>query len=319
MNPGAAGLQAPDSPFSSHSGRVVLIGDHAADLTGSAEQLRSFGIGSIFVDPSLDPADPAPTGSAEPDILIVKTPFSRGELIEYLEISRADLRRARIKTVVLTRFQSAVDRRRLIMVGAHYLLAFPVDPQVLLRVVRAALEDLATSDSIQDFVSSHKSGSGRMLLGVFEIRTFEEAQKLSSMLAMNYPSPEEVAIGIWELLCNAIEHGNLEIDFNEKLALLSEGRFEQEVQRRLSQPPFASRSAIVQFRCGRKAIRLRVTDQGPGFDFKRFLGADPPVNTPNGRGIFIAEKLCFDQLRYRGCGNIVEAVVKLSEPLAEGG
>src|SRR5262249_26321766 len=94
----------------------------------------------------------------------------------------------------------------------------------------------STSTSIQNFVATHKSAVGRMVRGVFEIQTLQEAEKLSSMLATHCPNPEKVAPGIWELLSNAVEHGNLEIGLEEKTAHLERGSFAEEVDRRLSLP-----------------------------------------------------------------------------------
>jgi anti-sigma regulatory factor (Ser/Thr protein kinase) len=166
-------------------------------------------------------------------------------------------------------------------------------------------------EAIRDYIASHKSGIGRLVHGLFEIRTLEEAEKLSTMLANNYPVPERVATGVWELISNAIEHGNLEIDYAEKARLLSGGCFTEEVTRRLAMPPYAARVASVEFRRGKTMIRLRVTDQGSGFDFRKYLKATEMSDGPNGRGILIASKFSFDKLVYRGKGNVVDAVIRL--------
>lgn len=165
------------------------------------------------------------------------------------------------------------------------------------------------SAAILGFVAGHKSAVGRMMAGIFEIRTMSEAEKLSSMLAMHYPSPEKAATGIWELLSNAIEHGNLEIDHEEKARLLHRGQFDDEIAHRLSLVEFSSRVARVEFERRKEAIHLRVTDEGAGFDFMRYLSDDVPGVKPNGRGIFIARRMCFDRLTYWGRGNVVEAAI----------
>lgn len=290
---------------------VLLLGDDAADLAASSKEMTAFGLCTRFVDETLAPLNDKTDRNGDPDVLIVGKAFSPPELIEYLETLRSDTQRIWLRVVVQTRHQTAADRRRLIMSGASYLVMLPCETTVLYRVMRAAIEDAAISESIQNYVSSHQSGIGKIALGVFEIRTMDEAQKLASMIAMNYPSPETVAIGIWELLCNAIEHGNLEIDFDQKALLLQSGRLEEEIRRRLCLPKYSDRTARVSFKYGRREIRLRITDQGPGFNYQKFLGNDSPVNTPNGRGIFIAQQLCFDQVRYKGRGNITEAIVLL--------
>lgn len=168
----------------------------------------------------------------------------------------------------------------------------------------------ATSMSIQQYVTSHRSSVGRMLRGAFEIRTLEQAEKLSAMLATHCPDPEKVAVGIWELMSNAIEHGNLEIKLDEKTALLRRGAFADEVARRLSLPQYIDRQVLVEFERTKTAIHVRISDDGAGFEFADFLNAEGVAGRPNGLGIFIANKMCFDRLVYHGCGNQVEAFIE---------
>jgi anti-sigma regulatory factor (Ser/Thr protein kinase) len=168
---------------------------------------------------------------------------------------------------------------------------------------------LAPEEAIRAYMAANKPAIGRLVSGTFEIRTLDEAEKLSTMLALHYPDQNRVAAGIWELLSNAVEHGNLGIDFDEKARLLETGRYHEEIERRLGLAPWRDRVAVVVFRRTTRQIRLRVTDQGEGFDFNRFLSAEPPMDRPNGRGIAIAARLSFDRLAYRGCGTCVEAVV----------
>jgi hypothetical protein len=142
-------------------------------------------------------------------------------------------------------------------------------------------ETKSADEAIRDYIASHKSGIGRLVFGLFEIRTLEEAEKLSTMLANNYPR------------------------------LLRDGDFAEEVTRRLALPRYAGRVASVEFRRTRTMIRLRVTDEGPGFDFRKYLQATPLADGPNGRGILIASKFSFDKVVYHGKGNVVDGVIRL--------
>ena len=151
---------------------------------------------------------------------------------------------------------------------------------------------------------------GRLARARFQIRTLEEADKLSAMLASQYPVPERVLTGIWELLSNAIEHGNLEIAFEVKTQFMESCCYPQEVARRMELPCFASRVVMVGFKRRMKSIRLRICDAGPGFDFAYYADA-PLAEGPNGRGILIATKFSFDKVIYHGRGNLVDAVVRL--------
>jgi anti-sigma regulatory factor (Ser/Thr protein kinase) len=179
------------------------------------------------------------------------------------------------------------------------------------RVDKAKEHQHGPDEAIREFIAQNKSGIGRLMFGVFEIRTLEEAEKLSTMLANNYPVPERVSTGLWELISNAIEHGNLGIDYAEKAALLENGDFAGEVARRLVLPKYFERVATVSFRRSKKAIRIRVRDQGVGFDHAKYMSATTFSDGPNGRGILIASKFSFDRVEYRGRGNVVDAIIDL--------
>jgi anti-sigma regulatory factor (Ser/Thr protein kinase) len=165
--------------------------------------------------------------------------------------------------------------------------------------------------AIRDYLSTRKSGLGRMISSHFEIKTLEEAEKLATMLASHCPTPEKVSTGIWELISNAVEHGNLEIDCKEKAELIASGIYAEEIIRRLTSPRFGDRVASVRFKRNSRRIKIRISDEGPGFDFGRYLDDAPTAEGPNGRGILIARKFSFDEVIYHGRGNIVDAIILL--------
>ena len=164
---------------------------------------------------------------------------------------------------------------------------------------------------IQKYIAANGSSIGELLSARFSIRTLAEAERLSTMLACHCPNPERTAPGIWELLANAIEHGNLGIPFEEKTRLLREGTFHSEVQRRLDLTPYRERRVLVEFDRGAASISIVITDQGDGFDFMTALETDWTIDLPNGRGIAIASRLSFDTLAYKGSGNCVEATISV--------
>lgn len=175
----------------------------------------------------------------------------------------------------------------------------------------APAEKTDTVDAIQQYVAENKPVIGRMVAGEFEITDLTQAEKLSTMLAAHTPCPDKASLGFWELLANAVEHGNLEIDFDTKSELLQSGEIENEIGRRLETSPFRDRVVRVEFRCTRDLIRLRVQDEGPGFDHAKVLAAEMPMDRPNGRGLHVARSMCFDTMCYEGNGNTVEATIKL--------
>jgi anti-sigma regulatory factor (Ser/Thr protein kinase) len=168
-----------------------------------------------------------------------------------------------------------------------------------------------TEKAIRDFLSTRKSGLGRMVSSHFEIRTLEEAEKLSTMLATHCPMPEKVSTGIWELISNAVEHGNLEIDCREKAELIGKGLYAEELVKRLSSPKFAGRVVSVRFNRAKTRIRIRISDEGPGFDYSKYTQNGEMSEGPNGRGILIAREFSFDRIVYHGRGNVVDAIINV--------
>jgi anti-sigma regulatory factor (Ser/Thr protein kinase) len=168
---------------------------------------------------------------------------------------------------------------------------------------------------IRAFLSSHATAIGRLTSARFEIRSFEEAEHLATMLAMQYPDTDRAAFGIWELLANAIEHGNLGIGCGEKAELLRQGRYEEEIRRRMADPVLAARLVTVSFSRRRTSLRLTIVDEGAGFDPTPFLQpATAGEMQPNGRGIRLAAQFSFDDLTYAGRGNQAIATTKLPPP-----
>jgi len=55
--------------------------------------------------------------------------------------------------------------------------------------------------------------------GTFRFQTLDAARQLASMLSNACPEPAKVIVGMTELMVNAVEHGNLEIDWRQFLEI----------------------------------------------------------------------------------------------------
>ncbi len=118
-----------------------------------------------------------------------------------------------------------------------------------------------------------------------------------------------------ELLFNAIEHGNLEIVYQEKQEALTEGRYEQLLVRRLAQPRLRDRRVCIHVAHDTDANGLvyRITDEGKGFKWQSLLARSQEVcesEGANGRGVFLARSF-FPSLTYNERGNEVILTVSL--------
>jgi anti-sigma regulatory factor (Ser/Thr protein kinase) len=148
--------------------------------------------------------------------------------------------------------------------------------------------------------------------GWFELRTLDEARHLAASLAPQFPDPVTAALGLAELMVNAVEHGNLRISTSEKSDLLRQGVWEEEVQRRLLLPENAAKRVRVELRREGSELVLLIRDDGPGFDWEQYCNLDPVrADEPNGRGIALVRQLAFPNLEYLSAGNIARVVVPM--------
>lgn len=118
-----------------------------------------------------------------------------------------------------------------------------------------------------------------------------------------------------ELLYNAVEHGNLEIRYQEKQQAIAEDRYEALVEQRLEPARLKDRSVVIQvlYDKAAKTLRYRIADEGAGFKWRNILGRAQevcPSEDVNGRGIFLAKSL-FPELTYNDRGNEVTITVPL--------
>ena len=125
------------------------------------------------------------------------------------------------------------------------------------------------------------------------------------MLARHFQEPDECATGIHELLLNALEHGNLEIGFEEKADLIRQGKWHDELLRRKAMPQYRQREVNITLIRNETECRLIITDSGKGFSWRKQLSRPADSAYPNGRGLRIAMNSKFDDIIFNARGNQV--------------
>lgn len=107
-----------------------------------------------------------------------------------------------------------------------------------------------------------------------------------------------------ELLTNALEHGNLEIGFEDKSKCLSSGgNILQLIEERSKNPNFANRKIHVSYVIGKNSSKFSIKDEGKGFDWRQksnMSGSD----SFHGRGISLSMQMV-KTLTYNEKGNEV--------------
>lgn len=197
--------------------------------------------------------------------------------------------------------------------GVFFYLTKPFDQKVLIRMVSAAVEEGLKWQSLALNLRVQVKTISCLQQGRFRVQTIEEAYDLALLVAQACPNSEKVAFGLNELIVNGVEHGNLQIGYEEKTKLQESDQWEEEIVRRQISPEHAHKFVEVTFERHPDRIQLTVTDQGLGFDWSDYQEIKPErLLESHGRGIAMAKALSFDHLEYVGSGNRVFCVVKLA-------
>jgi len=224
-----------------------------------------------------------------------------------------------IPVIMQTSANAAHEVLEGIQAGAYYYLTKPYQRKVLLGIVQAAIKHFKTQGSLQSELRQNARTWGFLESGIFRFRTLPEARELGPLLANGCPDPERVVFGLAELLVNAVEHGSLNISYEEKSHLEEEDRLDAEIEWRLTLPEYADKYVEVTFVRREGCIEITVTDQGCGFDWQSYLSLDEHrAFDSHGRGIAMARMMSFDTLEFRGSGNqVVCTVLNSSKPSPE--
>lgn len=122
-----------------------------------------------------------------------------------------------------------------------------------------------------------------------------------------------VQIALREIIINAIEHGNLDISFEEKTQAIIEDRYFQLLRERQFEPQNLNKKVTIEYSVSKEKVIYIVADEGAGFNFENYM--DGTAENPNesflshGRGIMMT-KNAFDEITYSHKGNHVMLIKK---------
>lgn len=139
------------------------------------------------------------------------------------------------------------------------------------------------------------------------------SQRLSSLISRFADAEVQMTVrtSLREIIINAIEHGNLEITFDEKTKALEEGSYLSLIEERRENPEYKSRKIFLEYSINEDRVAFRVTDEGKGFDHRKMLKTDEKKLNEDfmahGRGIMMTVS-AFDIVRYNEKGNRVALV-----------
>jgi len=146
---------------------------------------------------------------------------------------------------------------------------------------------------------------------------FSHAELLTQRLIKNLrkfldqAGVQAVKTGLLEMIINAIEHGNLDIHFDEKSGSGAGHAYLQFVRERRKDSLYSEKKVKIEYSLTPAMVAYRITDEGRGFDHRSFMAMTADnVNRDlltHGRGLILARK-SFDVMTFNEKGNQVTLV-----------
>ncbi len=245
---------------------------------------------------------------------VVVTPNELTDMtgIELVERMKTSAMLKRIPVIITTSSSEDQHVSEGIKAGVYYYLTQPYGKKTLTSIVGAAVKEYEQRRLFENYIRQYNHTIGCFVSGEIQFRTLEEAQQTAFFLACLFPDQERASMGLYELMVNAVEHGNLDIGYTLKTSLTQDKHWEDEIAKRLAMPEYMNRRVSVSFenKPG-QPLSVTIRDDGKGFDYQKYLSIEPSRAIDNhGRGIAKAHLLSFDTIQYLGNGNTVRCVVK---------
>ncbi|BBP45589.1 two-component system response regulator [Thiosulfatimonas sediminis] len=217
---------------------------------------------------------------------------------------------AHIPFVLQTSHTDSDMIRRGIEGGAYYYLTKPLQPKVVCQIINAAILDFGKHQALVSKIENYKSGLDLLQSARFTLKTPEQAKHLAVSLCHLSAQPVKTSMGVYELVQNAIEHGNLGISYQEKGELIKERTFLAEIHRRLEHEDYQNRYVTIDYQIDETQKWLTISDMGAGFDFEQYLEFIPErLLDEHGRGIMMARVNGFQSIEYSNQGRTVRCLL----------
>ncbi len=290
-----------------NSAKILLVEDEPANSAILSAYLENAG---YTVDEAIDGVEAWEMLEQNPGRYRLIVTDKRMPNMNGLELAariKADRRFSNIPVIMQTGDSSQEEFLKGIKAGVYYYLSKPYDETTLLALVRSAAIERDRKEIFERRISSQQNALTNLARGEFFVQFPEEAQNTAFLLGSIFPRPELAVSGLYELILNGIEHGNLGIGYEKKGILLSEGRLENEIDRLINMTENKNKKVFICFEKFSNRLEVTITDDGQGFDWQPYLEIEPSRATHgNGRGIAKANLLGFDDVKYLGTGNQVK-------------
>lgn len=236
--------------------------------------------------------------------------------MEFLhEIRKSDSKTAIIMTANESSERLAVQVFR---AGASDFLKKPIQDKHILPTLQKIADSLPAPPREPSPYGQVDAGTLKFTFPTEYDGTASIIPRIMNELSLDFFSMDDrvsIELGLSELVTNAIEHGNLNITYDEKTAVADTANALMELcQQRLLDADIASRVITVYYEFTPEECRWTIIDQGNGFDITKVPDPTRKENREtffHGRGIMFSRHI-FDTVTYRGKGNEVTVTKKRS-------
>ncbi len=141
------------------------------------------------------------------------------------------------------------------------------------------------------------------------------AQKVLDLKYCNPVEFNQLYIAFTEILINAVEHGNLELDSRLKKDDFREEQYIILKEKRLKDPKYANRKIYIKFKIWSEYCSLSVEDEGPGFNYRQIIDNINNIEASAevyGRGFMYLSYL-MDEFYFNEKGNKITVIKHFSD------
>lgn len=248
-----------------------------------------------------------------PDVIICNVFLPGISGFEFL----SDIRQKDNKTFVIMISSKSSEKIAVqaFRIGANEYLRKPLQDKDILPILSNISTKIDTSDEEIEKYGTIEEGRLKLVFPTEFDSSHLIVDNLMHELDKDFFNESDrvgIELGLSELITNAIEHGNLNISYQEKSQMLDDGNALLDLYRkRLLDINFASRMVTVYFEYDKMECKWTIIDEGNGFDFNNVPDPTKEENMCelHGRGIMFS-KCVFDSVNYIGKGNEVVVTKK---------
>ncbi len=192
--------------------------------------------------------------------------------------------------------------------------------QVLAVSGRQRINDCLLTQSMESRHSFELENDQNLILAMVDFLTKE----MAAVGVGGNAEQRQASIALEEAMLNAMFHGNLELNSSqvqEARRSFHDGQISKDVEKRVSNSTFSSRRLFVTLELSKEKVKMKVRDQGRGFDAKcqfenagnleQFSGSGE-----SGRGLTLIKSFS-DKVQFDQAGNTILMTLNIETPEAE--